>query len=72
MGKYKYEIIIYWSNEDNRYLAEVPELSGCISGDLTYEEALKNVEVIIDEWIVTAKKSGKAVPEPKCKKLVFA
>jgi predicted RNase H-like HicB family nuclease len=71
MSKYKYEIIIYWSNEDNRYLAEVPELPGCISDGLTYEEALKNVEVIIDEWIEMAKESGKVVPKPKCKKLVF-
>ena len=72
MSKYKYEIIIYWSNDDNRYLAEVPELPGCISDGLTYEEALKNVETIIDEWIETAKESGRKIPEPKCKKLIFA
>ncbi len=66
----RYEIIIYWSNEDNRFLAEVPELPGCMADGLTYEEALKNTEVIIDEWIETAVENGRTVPEPKGKKLV--
>lgn len=68
----KYEIIIYWSNEDSRYLAEVPELPGCMADGLTYGEALKNAEIIIDEWIETAIEDGRTVPEPKGKKLVYA
>ena len=72
MKKYKYEIIIYWSSEDNRYLAEAPELPGCMSDGKTYENALKNIEIIIDEWIETAKELGRKIPEPKCRRLVFA
>ncbi len=59
---YKYEVIIYWSKEDEAYIAEVPELAGCIIDGGTYQEALLNVEVIIDEWIETAKLKGRDIP----------
>jgi predicted RNase H-like HicB family nuclease len=61
----KYEVIIYWSDEDQAFLAEVPELPGCIADGAIYQEALKNVEVIIQEWIDTARELGRPVPEPK-------
>jgi predicted RNase H-like HicB family nuclease len=61
----KYEVIIYWSDEDKAYLAEVPELPGCMADGATYQDALNNVEVIIREWIETAHDLGKDVPEPK-------
>ena len=67
----KYEVIIYWSEEDNAYIAEVPELPGCAADGKTYQEALKNVELIIQEWIETAKKLGRQIPKPKGK-LMFA
>ena len=62
---YKYEIIIYWSKEDQCYIAEVPELSGCIADCQTYQEVLKNVEVIITEWIKTAEELGRPIPKGK-------
>lgn len=68
---YKYEIIIYWSNEDNSFIAEVPELPGCMADGKSYMEALKNAEVIIDEWIETAKSLGREIPIPKGR-LVYA
>lgn len=68
---YRYEVIIYWSNEDNAYIAEVPELPGCMADGSTYEEALKNAKVIIREWIETAKNLSREVPEPKGK-LMYA
>ncbi|HEX8493710.1 MAG TPA: type II toxin-antitoxin system HicB family antitoxin [Pyrinomonadaceae bacterium] len=69
--KYKYEIIIYWSEEDNAFIAEVPELPGCMADGATYSEAISNVEVIIGEWIETAKSLGRETPEPRGK-LMFA
>lgn len=69
--KYKYEIIIYWSDDDNAFIAEVPELPGCAADGATYKEALSNVEIIIQEWIETAKDLGRPIPEPKGR-LVFA
>ncbi len=69
--KYKYEIIIYWSEEDRAFVAEVPELPGCMADGATYSKALANVEVIIDEWIETAKELGREIPEPKGR-LIFA
>lgn len=65
--KTKYEIIIYWSNDDNCFIAEVPELAGCKSDGKTYSDALENVQVVIDEWIETAKMIGKTIPTPKGK-----
>jgi predicted RNase H-like HicB family nuclease len=62
---YKYEIIIYWSNEDNAYIAEIPELPGCMADGKTYQEVVANAEVIIREWIETAQEQGRYIPEPK-------
>jgi len=67
----KYEIIIYWSEADNAYLAEVPELAGCMADGKTYSEALENAEIIINEWIETAKSTGRKIPEPHGK-LMYA
>ena len=67
----KYEVIIYWSNEDNAFIAEVPELPGCAADGSTRQAALKNVDVVIEEWIETAKSLGRPIPEPKGR-LVFA
>lgn len=64
---YKYEIIIYWSEEDNSYIAEVPELSGCMADGKSYQEVLANVETVISEWVQTAQIMGKPVPVPKGK-----
>ena len=61
----KYEVIIYWSGEDQAFIAEVPELPGCAADGATYHEALTNVEVVIKEWIETAKELGRPIPEPK-------
>ncbi|NBC49483.1 MAG: type II toxin-antitoxin system HicB family antitoxin [Gammaproteobacteria bacterium] len=67
----KYEILIYWSAEDNAYLAEVPELPGCMADGASYQEALKNAELIIREWIETAQELGRTIPEPRGK-LMYA
>ncbi|MBS4029302.1 MAG: type II toxin-antitoxin system HicB family antitoxin [Ignavibacteriales bacterium] len=67
----KYEVIIYWSKEDQAFIAEVPELSGCVADGETYRDALANVETIIQEWIETAKDLGRSIPEPKGR-LVYA
>ena len=61
----RYEIIIFWSKEDQAYLAEVPELPGCIADGDTYQQALSNAEQIIQEWIGTAQELGRSIPEPK-------
>ena len=62
--KLKYELILYWSEEDNSYIVEVPELPGCKADGETYEKALQNAQVIIQEWIETALEEGRQVPEP--------
>ena len=64
-SKWRYEIILYWSNEDRAYIAEVPELPGCAADGKTYKEALANVEVIIGEWLATAKELKRPIPEPR-------
>jgi predicted RNase H-like HicB family nuclease len=61
----KYEVIIYWSDDDDAFVAEVPELAGCMADGATYQEALANAEVVIQEWIETARELGRAIPEPK-------
>jgi predicted RNase H-like HicB family nuclease len=61
----KYEIIIYWSDKDDAYLVEVPELPGCMADGKTYREALYFAEQIIQEWIDTAKELGRTIPTPK-------
>ena len=67
----KYEVILYWSDEDEAFVAEVPELPGCMADGATYFEALKNVEQIAQEWIETARELGRQIPVPKGK-LVYA
>ena len=67
----KYEIIIYWSKEDNCYLAEVPELAGCMADGKTLKEVTENVETIISEWIECAIEDGEEIPEPKGR-LIYA
>jgi len=61
----KYEIIIYWSDEDEAYIAEVPELPGCMADGRTHREALRNVERVAKEWIAVAKELGREIPQPK-------
>jgi predicted RNase H-like HicB family nuclease len=67
----RYEIILYWSEEDAAYIAEVPELAGCAADGASYHEALNNIQVVIDEWIETAHELGRAIPAPKGR-LLFA
>ncbi len=62
---YKYELIIFWSEEDERYVVEVPELPGCMADGESYEEAVKNAEIVISEWIETAKSLGREIPQPR-------
>ena len=66
----KYEVIIYGSADDKSFIAEVPELPGCAADGATRQAALKNVEAVIHEWIITAKSLGRPIPEPKGR-LVF-
>jgi predicted RNase H-like HicB family nuclease len=67
----KYEVIIYWSDEDQAFIAEAPELPGCAADGKTHREALANAEVVIQEWIETAKALHRSIPAPKGR-LVFA
>jgi len=69
--KVKYELIIYWSEEDQAFIVEVPELTGCAADGKTYQEAVQNVEVVIQQWITTAQELGRSLPEPKGR-LLFA
>jgi len=66
-----YEIIVYWSSEDNAFIAEVPELAGCMADGQTYVEAVQNAEIVIKEWIETALSVGRVIPEARGK-LVYA
>ncbi len=61
----RFEIIIFWSDDDQAFIAEVPELPGCMADGKTYQEAIANAEVVMQEWIETAKELGRAVPEPR-------
>jgi len=67
----KYEVIIYWSDEDESFVAEVPELAGCMADGATQQEALANAEAVIQEWIETARELGREIPEPKGR-LIYA
>ncbi len=67
----RYELIIYWSDEDKSFVAEVPELAGCMADGKTYKEAVSNAEIIIQEWIETAKELKRPIPQPKGR-LIFA
>ena len=66
-----FEIILYWSQEDHAFIAEVPELAGCAADGATYQEALSNVQVMIREWIETAEELGRTIPAPRGR-LIFA
>ena len=66
-----YEVIVYWSMEDNAFIAEVPELAGCMADGQSYVEVIKNVEIMIDEWIETAQLMGRPIPSARGK-LVYA
>jgi predicted RNase H-like HicB family nuclease len=68
---YRYELIIYWSDVDGSFIAEVPELPGCMADGATYNEALQNVQVVIKEWVETARELGREIPEPRGR-LLFA
>jgi predicted RNase H-like HicB family nuclease len=63
----RYELIIYWSKDDSSFIVEVPELAGCMADGQTYAEAVANAEVVIAEWIETARKLGRPIPEPRGK-----
>ncbi|HEM61785.1 MAG TPA: type II toxin-antitoxin system HicB family antitoxin [Chloroflexi bacterium] len=67
----RYELIIYWSEEDEAFVVDVPELPGCMADGATYQEALANAETVIHEWIETAQELGRAIPEPKGR-LIYA
>jgi predicted RNase H-like HicB family nuclease len=67
----KYEIILYWGNEDQAFIAEVPELAGCAADGVTRQQALANAETVIAEWLETAPDLGRPIPEPKGR-LLFA
>lgn len=62
---FHYEIILYWSEPDQAFIAEVPELPGCAADGESYAEALKNAETVIHEWIETARALGRPIPQPK-------
>jgi len=69
---YKYGTILYWSNEDSAFIAEVPELPGCIAHGASQEEALANANEAIQLWLDTAKEFGDQIPEPKGRRLMYA
>ncbi len=64
-SKFRCEVIIYWSEEDQAFIAEVPELPGCAADGTTYQEAVANAETIIQEWIESAQELGRSIPEPR-------
>lgn len=70
-SKYSYELLVYWRDEDEAFIAEVPELPGCAADGVSYQDVLAELEIVIDAWIETAKEMGRAVPEPKGR-LLFA
>jgi len=69
---YKYEIIMYWSNEDDAFVAEVPELPGCMAHGSTQTDALRNINEAMKLWIDVAREHGDTIPEPRCHRLVYA
>lgn len=64
-NQYKYELIIYWSEKDNSFIVEVPELPGCMADGKNYTEAVINANIVISEWIDTARSLNRPVPEPR-------
>jgi predicted RNase H-like HicB family nuclease len=69
---HKYEIIIYWGNDDQAYIAEVPELPGCMAHGKSPADALANAQDAMDLWLNTAKEFGRAIPAPKGRRLRYA
>ena len=69
---YKYEIVMYWSTDDNAFVAEVPELPGCMAHGNTQEDALKNINEAMHLWIDTAREHSDPIPEPRCHRLMYA
>ncbi len=67
----KYEMVIYWSDPDDAFIVEVPELPGCMADGATYQDAVANAEQVIKEWIDTASQEGRPIPEPKGR-LIYA
>ncbi len=67
----RYELIIYWSEEDGTFVVEVPELPGCMADGETYEQAASNAQIVIEEWLHTARELGRPIPEPKGR-LIYA
>ena len=67
----KYEMVVYWSDEDRAYVVEVPELPGCMADGSTYEEAIDNTLLVVREWMETAKELGREIPKPKGR-LIYA
>ena len=63
----RYELIIYWSRADGSFVVEVPELSGCMADGASYEEAVANAQIVIQEWMDTARSLGRPIPEPRGK-----
>ncbi len=68
----RYEIILYWNEEDKLFVAEVPELPGCMAHGDTYEDTLKNVQDAMELWLDVAREEGEIIPEPKGRRLLFA
>jgi predicted RNase H-like HicB family nuclease len=64
-NNYKYELIIFWSEKDNAFVVEIPELPGCMADGKTYSEAVQNTNIVIEEWIETARSLNRPIPEPK-------
>ncbi|MCA9821610.1 MAG: type II toxin-antitoxin system HicB family antitoxin [Dehalococcoidia bacterium] len=61
----EYELVIWWSDQDEAFLVEVPELPGCMADGATYEEAIASVRVVVEQWIETARELGREIPEPR-------
>lgn len=71
-GMYRYELMVYWSQQDDSFIVEVPELPGCVSDGASYEQAIANAQIVIREWIETARELGRPIPEPRGRRLAFA
>lgn len=71
LSEYRYEVILYWSEADQAFIAEVPELPGCAADGASYADAIANVQVVIGEWLETARELGREIPAPKGR-LMFA
>ena len=67
----KYELVVYWSEDDGAYIVDVPELPGCMADGKTYKEAIQNALVVIEEWMETARELGRSIPTPKGR-LIYA